>query len=136
MLYYLDSCIWINFFNREGNFNQIAKKLIIKISSNNDKIIVSTIVLKELESILEERFNIVNKYFINCDYIILTKTVNEDYNVARKIEYKNNFNIGFYDCLHIAISKRLHSILITRDNKMIDIAKEYVTVNKPEELVS
>jgi len=33
------------------------------------------------------------------------------------------------------ISKRLDSILITRDNKMIDIAKEYVTVNKPEELV-
>ena len=136
MLYYLDTCIWLNFINKEEPFDKIAKNFLINIS-NKDKIIISTIILKELENKLgKEKFKIIEKFFNNKGNIILIKTINSDYINARVLENSIRFEISFYDCLHIVISKRLNCTLITRDKELIKIAEEYISVWKPEDLLS
>ncbi|MFC1800816.1 hypothetical protein ACFLYT_02040 [Nanoarchaeota archaeon] len=52
--YYLDTCIWLNLFKKEGDaargtpYWKITEDFIKYIEENNKQIIVSTIVLKEL----------------------------------------------------------------------------------------
>ena len=40
-----------------------------------------------------------------------------------------------YDCLHIAICKRLNYILITQNKILIQFAKKYIIVKKKEEII-
>ena len=43
--------------------------------------------------------------------------------------------ISFYDIIHMLIAKKTKSVLITRDNKLIEIAKKYsAEVMRPEEV--
>ncbi len=67
--------------------------------------------------------------------IVFVKAKNEDYEFARKIESNNNYEISFYDCLHIALTKRKNAVLITRDKDLMRVAEEHVLVRKPEELL-
>jgi len=66
----------------------------------------------------------------------MIEVVEEDKAFARKLESKSDFTISFYDCLHIAICKRLNFILVTRDNLLINFAKDYIEVQKPENLLN
>ena len=140
--YYLDSCIWLNLFKKEGNvlmgvpYWKIAFDFIENIKANGGQIYVSTIVLKELYYILRDKFQKVKDYFKQTSFIEIVKTKNEDYNLARRYENQEGSKISFYDYLHIAIVKRLGCNLITRDNDLIKFAKNKILVNKPEELIS
>jgi len=60
--------------------------------------------------------------------------VEEDYSFARKLESELFYELSFYDCLHIAICKRLGLILVTRDKELLRFAKKHVTAEKPENL--
>lgn len=139
--YYFDTCIWLNLFKKEVNkksgiqYWRFAKNLIEEIEDKQDKIIISTIVLKELYFKLKEKFPIINGYFKESDFINIIKTSPEDYELARKWE-KENKTLSFYDYLHVAIVKRLNLHLITRDEDLIIFAKNYIKVSKPEELFS
>jgi len=140
--YYIDTCIWLNLFKKEGDaergvpYWEIADKFInnIKESEQGD-VIVSTIVLKELTFKLKESFNKKRSFFKEKPYIIIVKMIAEDILLARKIESENNYQIGFCDCLHIAIAKRLDATLVTRDKDLIIIGRRYVYVDKPENLI-
>lgn len=142
MLYYLDTCIWINLFKKEGDatkgipYWEIARKFIENIIEANDKIIVSKIVLKELSFKSEDKFQKILDFFKTSYYINIVETTNEDYNFARELENKEEIKLSFYDYLHIAISKRLNITLITRDKDLIIVSKKYIKVNKPEELIT
>ncbi|MBW3019361.1 PIN domain-containing protein [Candidatus Woesearchaeota archaeon] len=140
MSFYVDSCIWINLFKKEENksngkrYWKIAKEF-LKIAKHN-KIIISTITLKELSFRLNYKYNIALKFFKHSSNIQIVKTKNSDYNFARKLEFETNCRLSFYDYIHIAITKRLNCILITRDNELITLAKGIIPVNKPEDLIS
>lgn len=140
--YYIDTCIWLNLFKNEKNVRlgidywKITEDFIDRVEESEDsKLIVSTIVLKELHFKLPEKFGIVMEFFRKNKAIIMVKTAREDYSLARKLETGNAIKIGFHDCLHIAISKRLSLVLVTRDRGLIDIAAKYIPVNKPENLI-
>lgn len=113
---------------------KIAKRFIEKVEEENDEIIVSTIVLKEIYFTAKDKFQIINKFFKESDFIDIIKTNPEDYALARKWEEDNT--ISFYDYLHVAISKRLNLIFITRDKELTEFAKRQIQVYKPEELIS
>jgi len=122
MKYYVDTCIWLNILKKEKLFYKSSKELI-----ESNEITISTITLKELS------------YKINLNNIItqlnfltkIEKTKNEDYLLARKYEKENNFNLSFYDYLHVAIAKRLFLPLVTRDRDLIIFAKTHIQVFKP-----
>ena len=136
--YYVDSCIWLNLFKKEGDatkgvpYWQLAKDFLEK----ENKIIISTITLKELSFKLEDQFQEKLKFFKETSFIKIIKTVPEDYDLARKFENEEEFKISFYDYLHVAIAKRLNVPLITRDKDLIQFAKKHIEVFKPEELIS
>lgn len=141
--YYVDSCIWLNLFKKEINPNgikdfwKIAEEFILE-KSENDNIIYTGLVFRELEDKINDVLRYKEKlYFIKeelkCNYVKLT---NEDYDFARKLEKEENCILSFYDFLHIAVCKRTDSILITRDNKLIEVSKKYILVFKPEDLIS
>lgn len=60
---------------------------------------------------------------------------NDDKVAARKLESHYNFEISFYDLVHIMLAKRLSLVLVTRDEQLLKIAREQgVRAHKPEEL--
>ncbi len=136
--YYVDSCIWLNLFKKEGDptkgvpYWQLAKDFL----KQNNQIIISTIVLKELSYKLNELFDEKLEFFKNTEFVEIIKTTSEDYDLARKFEDEEEFKISFYDYLHVAIAKRLNIPLITRDRDLIDFAIKHIEVFKPEDLIS
>ncbi|MBT4111128.1 PIN domain-containing protein [Candidatus Woesearchaeota archaeon] len=136
--YYVDACIWLNLFKKEGDetkgvpYWKLAKDFI----EGENNIIVSTIVIKELSFKIEEKLNYVMTFFKDNITIKMIKTVPEDYDLARKFEDEEEFKISFYDYLHVAISKRLSIPLITRDKDLIAFAKKHIEVYRPEELIN
>jgi len=142
--FYLDTCIWLNLFKKEGNetkgkpYWEIAKEFIENIIFSKEKeIFYSGFVLKELMFILEEEKFKEKIHFLRSDEkFIFVKAINEDYLLARKIESESGYRISFYDCLHIAVCKRLNFVLVTRDQELINFAKKYISAEKPESLMS
>ena len=136
-VYYVDTCIWLNLFKKEGDstkgipYWKIAKDFLEK----NNQLIVSTITLKELQYVLGENFKEVKKFFKDLDFIKIISTTQEDYDLARKFEDEEKSKISFYDYLHVAIVKRLNLPLITRDKDLMKFARKHVKVYKPEELI-
>lgn len=137
-VYYVDSCIWLNLFKKEGDstkgtpYWQLAKSFLEK----DNEIIVSTIVLKELLYKLENKFDEVKQFFQKTDFIKIIKTTSEDYDLARKYENEEELKISFYDYLHVAIARRLNIPLITRDKDLINFANKHIEVYRPEDLLS
>ncbi|MFH0701599.1 MAG: PIN domain-containing protein [Candidatus Woesearchaeota archaeon] len=141
MIYYLDTCIWLNLFKREGDdtkgipYWKLAEKLIQQLNANGETIIVSTIVLKELTFKMEDKFELAKTFFKKTKSIQIIKTLPEDYNSAREMEDYHGL-LSFYDYLHVTIAKRVGAKLVTRDNDLILFAKDKIVVLKPEELIS
>ena len=140
--FYIDSCIWLNLFKKEESqsgdlkYWEIAKNFIESIIFSKDKEIVYTgFVLKELKFKLDEKtFNEKQLFFKNEERFHFIKATEAEYTLARKLESDLNFEISFFDCIHVAICKRLNLVLITRDEKLIEYAKEYIESDKPENL--
>ncbi|MEK6845880.1 MAG: PIN domain-containing protein [Nanoarchaeota archaeon] len=144
-IYYVDSCIWLNLFKEEGDPTKgipywlLAKSFIEGIMfSEEDEIIYTGFVLKEIryklndEKLFQDRLEFLRKE----PKFRFVKATPEDYDLARKLESEFKFEISFFDCIHIAICKRLNAHLVTRDQILIEASKKYILVDKPENLFS
>jgi len=140
--FYVDACIWLNLFKKEGDptkgvpYWEIARDFIKYVKVFKGSIFVSSAVLKELTFKLRDKFSLAKEFFDRNKYIKLIKNASEDYDFARKLESNLKYELSFFDCIHISIAKRLNLNLVTRDKGLLKIAKKYVTVNKPEELIN
>ena len=141
--YYIDSCIWLNLFQKEGDptkgvpFWAIADDFVKKIiCAKESRVAHSSFVLKEVKYTLNDEALFYDYLFIvkkklNSSYAY---AISDDYDFARKLESESRFSISFFDCMHIALCKRLGFILVTRDKKLITFARRYIIVGLPEEL--
>ncbi|MDD3083410.1 MAG: PIN domain-containing protein [Candidatus ainarchaeum sp.] len=138
MRIYLDTCIWLNIFNKnEKNeeFNE-SKKLIEKLLFEKKfDIFYSGFILKEMQFKLSETEFLKKRDFFRNEKIIFLKATNEDYNLARKFEIDNNYKISFFDYLHTSICINNNLILITRDKKLLVFTKTKIIALKPIELL-
>jgi len=138
--FYLDTCIWLNLFKREGDttkgvpYWKIARDFIDYVGMTEGKIFVSTIVLRELQYKSGDRYGEVKEFFKKFDFISVLSTTNQDYESARISERKHQ-SLSFFDYLHVAVAKRLGAILITRDRELLLFARNHVKVNRPENLL-
>lgn len=136
----MDSCIWLNLFKKEESASKgvphwkIAEDFIKQVKTENCLIFVSQMVTREISFKLEDKSELVEEFFNNNYYIRIVNAMPEDYSFARQLESESDFDISFYDCLHIAICRRMSLILVTRDRLLIDFAKYYIAVSKPEDL--
>ena len=141
--YYVDSCIWLNLFKKEGDASkgkpywQIAEEFIEKVISSQDaEIIYSPIILREIENKLDKKlFNEAVSSIENEPKFMLIKIEEEDYGMARKFECASKYSLSFYDCLNMAVCIRLKFILITRDKKLLEFARWYLIAEKPESVL-
>jgi len=139
---YVDSCIYINLWQKEGNekfgvpYWKIAEDFFESCSKENIIIYYSCFVLKELEFVLaEQEFKEKRKLF---DFLPFKKISisTEEISQARKIESELRYEISFYDIIHTLLALKTSSILVTRDKKLLMSAKKYsVIAKKPEELL-
>ena len=139
--HYIDTCIWLNLFKKEGDeskgipYWKIAKDFLEKIMFSDNIILYSGFILKEMSFKLSDDEFKEKLEFMKKEFKFI-KATEEDYEFARKLESELDFEISFFDCIHIVISKRTDSVLISRDEELIKNAKKYVDVKKPEELIS
>ncbi|MCK5321349.1 PIN domain-containing protein [Candidatus Pacearchaeota archaeon] len=141
IVYYLDSCIWLNLFQKEGDalkgmpYWKIALDFIENIEKAGNQIYVSTIVLKELQYILGDKFQVAVDYFKQMNFVRIIKTKNEDHNLARRFEIEDDSRISFYDYLHVAVVKRLGCVFVTRDKDLLKFSQSRINVDLPEKLI-
>jgi len=140
--YYIDSCIYLNLWRKENSsylrkpFWIFAKRLFEKLEHQNSVIYYSGFILKELSFILtQEEFSQKRILFENSPNFKKVLLSEEELNEARDIEDKTRREISFYDIIHMILARKTNSILITRDKKLLKIAKRYNILAKlPEEL--
>jgi len=143
-LFYVDSCIWLNLFKKEGDsakgvpYWKMVEDFISKVMFSEDKgIVYSGCVLREIQFKLnnEELFRDRLEFMEGEEKFKCIEVAKEDCVFARKLESESNFGISFYDCIHVAVCKRLNLVLVTRDNGLIEFARNYIVVDKPENLL-
>ncbi len=142
--FYLDSSIWLNLFKKEGDptkgvpYWKIAQEFIENVMfSDNEEIIYTGFVLKEMKFKLDEdQFNEKLLFLKEEPRFRFIKATEEDYSFARKLESDLKYEISFFDCMHMAICKRLNLTLVARDNLLIKIARRYINADRPEDLIS
>ena len=141
--FYVDTCVYLNLWKKEidakGNALWFFAKNFLELASiNNSKIYYSGFILKELmflisaESYLEKREFLENNQLF--EKIILT---GEEY--QKVIEIRNEFrtNCSLFDIVHIFLSKKSNSILVTQDKELISLAGEFGVVSKrPQEIIN
>ena len=145
MKYYFDSCVLLNLFKKEGDatkgkpYWEIAKEFIDKAKlSDSTEFFCSSCVLREVESKLNNKQAFMeNRDFLEKEAEMVFIEANEsDFAFARKLESAFLYELSFYDCMHIAICKRLNLILVTRDKDLISFARRYIFAAKPEDLLA
>lgn len=145
MKFYLDTSIYLNIWKKEDDpktaapWWQYGSDIIENIGKSKDKLgFYSRAILTELKYLLTETDFLDKKEFIqnleNFKEIIITEKDKED---AKKLLEKHyNSNLSLFDFLHIVLCKKEDAILLTRDNSLIEIAKNYITVGKPEDFLN
>lgn len=134
--FYVDTCIWLDFYeDRKGYCNESLGtpvfcffSLIIK---RGDKIIISNVVLKELESYHSQED--IRSMLLPFMKIIEKITLKEEQYIEAKIIARER-NVPHGDAAHAILCRDNKLIFVTRDNdfrKLQDITPYY----KPEELV-
>ena len=134
--YYLDTSIWIDaYHDRRGYAGEplgyFAEKLLLSIRKKGDALVISDILIKELE----RRYSMAEiNGMIKPFEDLLIKSIST---TAQKDEAKQlarERNVPFGDALHAIIARDKGFTLITRDNdfrRLTDITPYY----KPEEVI-
>jgi predicted nucleic acid-binding protein len=136
MKYYLDTCIWRDYFeNRSDNFRPLGEwafKLIKQIINKNDFILYSELIEEELletysEEDIKKILSIVPlNNMINVE--ISSKQTKESIKISKKL------NIPRKDVLHSILARDNGAILITRDKHFYELPNQ-VEIRKPEDLI-
>jgi len=139
--YYVDSCVYLNLWQKEKSrlgrpLWKYAKNFFEKVEQKESSIYYSGFLLKELSFILtENEFAQKRLMFMTSPNFKKIKLTLDEYKLAQKIEFKNK-NIGFYDIIHMLLAKKTNSVLITRDKKLLKLAKKYkINTKRPEKIL-
>ena len=131
--YYFDTSIWLDYYLKRGENGEAARKLILKIVKEGDRIIYSDFTITELKKtgFFESEINEMLRFAkpSNIRRIHLTKI-----QIDEAVKLAKQRDIPYGDALH-AILARDHEVqLVARDldfQKLKDITKSKL----PEELI-
>ena len=134
--YLIDTSIWVDLYeDRKGYQNEplgdFAFKLFGLIKAKQDRIIITDLTIRELESnySIPEINGMMKPFETLLDKLVASKKQREE---AKKLAEERNVPKG--DALHAVIARDNKFILIGRDKhyrKLIDISEHH----KPEELI-
>lgn len=131
--YYLDTSIWLDYYERRGKNGEATLKLIRKITEEGDIILYSNAIVKELKHLgyfLTEISEILN--IAQFDNIKLIQIHERQIEEAEKIALQRN--LPKRDVLHAVLARDNEACLITRDNHFQKLKD--ITVSKlPEDFI-
>ncbi|MBI4450527.1 type II toxin-antitoxin system VapC family toxin [Candidatus Woesearchaeota archaeon] len=134
--YYLDTSIWRDFFEErdEPNFPKttIAHQLLVKTVLNDCHIIVSDMVVCELESAGYAQAEVENLFAPLKPVLLFVEATEKQVGKAKDLAAKRDVPKG--DALHALIARDQKAVLVTYDGdfqKLLDIAK----AKTPRELI-
>lgn len=135
MRFYIDTNIWVDWFEDRKGFHgeplgEYAEKLLTKIRVEKNYIVVSSIIMDELQKKYSmAQINGMMKQFEEC--ILFVEITQECTEHALHISHHRN--IPFGDAIHAILCQKHRFILVTRDKhfyKTLDITPFY----RPEEI--
>ncbi|MDD3083405.1 MAG: type II toxin-antitoxin system VapC family toxin [Candidatus ainarchaeum sp.] len=130
MNYYVDSCIWIDFFNNRFDglkpLGEFAFQFFKKCLKNNNNVLFSKMVVFELKN------NGLDFFEISKDFCFILEEVFPSKNDLEKIKSLSiEKQIPFGDAFHYVLSKTNKAILVSRDNHLLSFNETKL----PEELI-
>ena len=133
--YYVDSCIWIDFWeDRKGFMNKPLGKYAAEffLKAFNNKILISDVVLSELrdymyEEDIEELMNI----FYRLNIIEFVRFTAKDMKISSQIAEERD--IPANDVLHALIASKNDAMLISQDKHFFKL-KDIVIFKRPQDL--
>ena len=131
--FYLDTSIWLDFYEKRGKNGEIAIKLILKIIDDDLKVAYSDLHIKELKK-LNYSPNEINSIFSiakpkNLQHVHIYREQKEE---AKTVARRKNIPEG--DALHAILCRDNGLQLISRDNdfrRLMDISE----VKLPENFI-
>ena len=139
--FYVDSSVYLNLWQKESSrvlkFGEIAKDFFDKAKESGAKIYYSGHLLKELQFVLKiqnylEKMEMFEKT-PNFGRIFLSR---EEAIEAEKIFRQRREDVGWYDVVHMVLSKKMKATLVTRDKALLKPCRRYdVQANLPEDVV-
>jgi predicted nucleic acid-binding protein len=134
--FYLDTSIWLDFFENRNEPNmpkgEWAKKLVKKIIQKGDLIVYSDLVLQELENERYSSFEVDNLFFELRQNLLYVESTLAEIKRAKDLSFKREIPNG--DALHALIARDNNSILVTLDRHFHTLS-DIVKVKKPQELI-
>ncbi len=136
--YYLDTCVWRDFYenrvSRDGRLLGIcAKKLIKKIIHDNDIILYSDLIEKELLKEYTEQ-ELCDKLDALILLDILHKVHLNELTRIKSRTIKNKYKIPLADAAHAILAKENKALLVTQDKHLLKL-KNILKVSKPDDLI-
>ncbi len=132
-LFYFDTAIWIDFFEKREERGEKALKLIIKILIRKDIILYSDLVTEELKGMGYKQNDIYEIFkIVKPDSIRKIHVYKKQLGDAKKLAFERD--IPKRDVLHAMLARDNNAILITRDwhfQKIKDISIPHL----PEEFI-
>ena len=135
--YYVDTSIWIDLLENRKGYNDeplgdYALKLFARIKAHNYKLVVSDLLVRELESnySVEEINGMLLPFQKIIEKVFVTKEQRDE---SKKIAEERNLPPG--DVLHAIVARDNKLIMVTRDKhfkKLEDVVKHY----RPEEIIT
>ncbi len=133
--YYIDSSIWVDYYedrkDPSKDIGEFAFKLLCKLLASKSKIVVSTFLLRELETVysLDKIKGITRPFEKLMEKVDVSDNQREE---AKKIAYERGIPKG--DVIHAILARDNNAILVSRD-KHFQLLKDICEVVKPEEII-
>jgi len=134
--YYLDTSIWLDFFENRNEPNlpkgDWAHKLLSKITEDNDKVIYSDAVTDEMMELGYNEQEIENLLEPLKACLVFVEFTKKQFRKAKDLSAKRD--VPLLDALHALIARDNKCIMVTRDahfKKLLDIIKP----KKPEGII-
>ena len=129
--FYFDTSIWLDFLEKRGKNGEIVFKLINKIIEENQTILYSSLIIKELKNLGYFLTEINNIFSIAKQHNLRIIHINkEQLNEMRKLALQKN--IPKRDALHAVLARDNEAHLITRDYHFQKL-KDIITPKLPED---
>lgn len=133
--YYLDTSIWMDYYEERKDsskdIGEFAFRLLCKLLASQSKIIVSTFLLKELETAYSlDRIRGLAKPFEKLMERVSPTEL--DIKEAKRISEQRKLPFG--DVLHAILARNNNAILVSRD-KHFQLLEDVCEVVKPEQII-
>ncbi len=132
-LYYLDTSIWLDYYEQRGKHGEYARRFLEKIAHSEDIVIVSDVLIKELLHIgfplktVLSFFQIIKPY--HYSFVQLTKIQRQ---LARRLSLQ--YHIPWHDAAHFLLAKEYNAILVSYNYHFLTL-KSFIEVSTPEALL-